>query len=217
MPLGLVMIEQLRPKTALPFDVHLMVDNNDFFVRELTKTPGLVQQISVHVESSTHLDRTLGLIRAAGIKAGVALNPATPLSAVDYVRESIDFVVLMTVNPGFAGQKLVTSALRKIADCRKFLDVHHLRIPIEVDGNVSFENIPKMVAAGADILVCGTSSMFARAGSLQENTRKTRETIARGISPTPRRDGRADSVDWPGFVCSRFCVSFVIFVVVPVV
>ena len=176
MPLGLETIRQLRPKTALPFDVHLMVDNADFFVRELVKIG--VQYVSVHVEACKHLDRTLRLILDHGMQAGVALNPATPLAALDYVLESLDFVMLMTVNPGFAGQKLVPSAFRKIADCRAKIGP---QIPIEVDGNVSFENIPKMVAAGADILVAGTSSVFHKDASLPENVRKTRSAIAAGL------------------------------------
>lgn len=176
MPLGLEMIRALRPKTALPFDVHLMVDNADFFVRELVKIG--VQYVSVHAEACKHLDRTLNLIREQGMKAGVALNPATPLEALDYVSESLDFVMLMTVNPGFAGQKLVPSALRKIADCRQKLGPKML---IEVDGNVSFANIPKMVTAGADALVAGTSSVFHKDSTLAENFTITRAAIAAGL------------------------------------
>jgi ribulose-phosphate 3-epimerase len=182
MPLGLETIRQLRPKTAVPFDVHLMVDNADFFVSELV-TIG-VQYVSVHAEACQHLDRTLNLIRDHGMKAGVALNPATPLAALDYVIESLDFVMLMTVNPGFAGQKLVPSAFRKIADCRQKLGPKML---IEVDGNVSFANIPKMVAAGADVLVAGTSSVFHKDAALPENFAKTRAAIAAGL------EGRAPS------------------------
>lgn len=179
MPLGLVTLQQLRPLTKLPFDVHLMVENNDFFVRQLLDIG--VEQISVHAESSTHLDRTLALIKSGGAKAGVALNPHTPISALDYCLEQLDFVLLMTVNPGFAGQKMVGSALRKIADCRAYLDARAPHVPIMVDGNVSFENIPSMVAAGADILVCGTSSMFAPGDTYAANARRTREAIAEGV------------------------------------
>ncbi|MGD0093310.1 MAG: ribulose-phosphate 3-epimerase [Planctomycetota bacterium] len=180
MPLGLETPRQLRPKTALPFDVHLMVNDNDFFVRAAAALGA--QMISVHVESSVHLDRTLALIRTLGARAGAALNPATPLDALDYVLERLDFVLLMTVNPGFAGQEAVPSAFRKIRDCCAYLAARGLRIPIEVDGNVSFENIPGMVAAGADILVAGSSSLFSAQGSLEENFRKTREMIALGLA-----------------------------------
>ncbi len=184
MPLGLETIRALRPITALPFDIHLMVENADFFVRELAQIG--VEWISVHAEACRHLDRTLNLIRGLGIKAGVALNPATPLSALDYVMESLDFILLMTVNPGFAGQKLVSSAFRKIGDCRSKVGP---KLPIEVDGNVSFENIPNMVAAGADVLVAGTSSVFHKGASLPENMAKTRAAIAAGWSkrtPAPK-------------------------------
>ncbi len=179
MPIGLVLIEQLRQKTDCAFDIHLMVNNNDFFVEAVANIG--VQQIAVHAESAIHLDRTLSVIQGHGIKAGVALNPATPLSAITYVIDRLDFVLIMTVNPGFAGQKLVPATLRKIAQCRTFLDKHDANLPIEVDGNVSFENIPKMVAAGADILVGGSSSVFHTSGSRAENIQQIRHAIALGL------------------------------------
>ena len=180
MPIGLALIEQLRPKTDTAFDIHLMVENNDFFVDAVAAIG--VQQIAVHVESATHLDRTLSLIQAHRIKVGAALSPATPLSALDYVLERLDFVLIMTVNPGFAGQKLVPATLRKIAECRAFLERRGVKVPIEVDGNVSFENIPKMVAAGADILVGGTSSVFHKAGSRAQNLQRAQHAIALGLA-----------------------------------
>jgi ribulose-phosphate 3-epimerase len=180
MPLGLGLIEQLRSHSDLPFDVHLMVDNSDFFVEKLARIG--VEQISVHAESALHLDRTLALIRSHGIKAGVALNPATPLNVLAYMLEQLDFVLIMTVNPGFAGQKMVPAALRKIADCHAFLHNHQLDVPIQVDGNVSFGNIPAMVAAGADILVGGTSSVFHKDGSIRQNVARTRQAIAEGLA-----------------------------------
>ena len=180
MPLGLGLIEQLRPHSDLPFDAHLMVENNDFFVEKLARIG--VEQISVHAESALHLDRTLALIRSHGIKAGVALNPATSLNALNYVLEQLDFVLIMTVNPGFAGQKMVPAAIRKIADCHAFLREQKLDIPIEVDGNVSFENIPAMVAAGADVLVGGTSSVFHNDASIRQNVAHTRQVIAAGLA-----------------------------------
>ncbi len=187
MPIGLALIEQLRPKTDCAFDIHLMVENNDFFVDAVAAVG--VQQIAVHVESATHLDRTLSLIQAHGIKAGAALNPATPLSALDYVLDRLDFVLIMTVNPGFAGQKVVPATLRKIEACRTFLDRHAVELPIEVDGNVSFENIPRMVSAGADILVGGTSSVFQKSGSRLENVQRTQKAIAIGLA---EREGSTD-------------------------
>jgi ribulose-phosphate 3-epimerase len=179
MPVGLVLLEQLRPRTQLPFDVHLMVDNSDFFVQNLA--PIGIRQICVHAESTVHLDRTLTLIRSLGVGAGVALNPSTPLSALTYVLDQMDLVLIMTVNPGFAGQQMVPSACRKIHDCRALLEEHSADLPIEVDGNVSFEKIPRLVAVGADILVGGTSSIFHKDGTLLENTRRARQAIAEGL------------------------------------
>ncbi len=180
MPLGMVVLEQLRERTHLPFDVHLMVEDNDFFIRKVL--PLGVQMISVHTESSRHLDRTLSLIREGGAMAGVALNPATPFSVLDYVLEKVDFVLLMGVNPGFAGQRLVPITLRKIADCRRFLDERGFtHIAIQVDGNVSFENIPKMVAAGADILVLGSSSLYHPQGTLWQNHRRVVQAAREGL------------------------------------
>lgn len=181
MPMGLVQLSQLRGLTMLPYDAHLMVSEPDPLIRELAKVG--TQYCSVHAEACRHLDRTLSLIRDQGIKAGVALNPATPLSVLDYVLDRLDFVLIMTVNPGFAGQKIVPAAIRKITDCRMYLDraQPHRRIPIEVDGNVSFDHISDMVAAGGDILVAGTSSIFHPAQSIKDNIADMHKQIADGI------------------------------------
>ncbi|MCO6453275.1 MAG: ribulose-phosphate 3-epimerase [Caldilineales bacterium] len=179
MPLGLGMLEMMRARTGLPFDAHLMVENNDFFIEKLAAIG--VQMISVHAESARHLDRTLALIQAAGAQAGVALNPATPLSALDFVLERLDYLLIMTVNPGFAAQKLVPSGLRKLVAARAYLRERGLDIPIQADGNVSFANIPPMVAAGADILVGGTSSVFHKDASIGENVARARVAIAEGL------------------------------------
>ncbi len=178
--LGFEQLKLLRPRTALPIEVHLMVEDNDLFVK-LARDAG-ADWVSVHAESCRHLDRTLSTIRQLGMKAGVALNPATPIDSLRFVLDRLDFVLLMTVNPGFAGQQLVPSAIDKIRETKEFLTAHGLDIPIEVDGNVSFRNIPEMVAAGADILVAGTSSLFAKDASLNENVTKTRAAIAQGLT-----------------------------------
>lgn len=181
MPLGLGVLEQLRPKTHLPIDVHLMVADNDFFI-ELLKDIG-VDQISVHVESCTHLDRTLARIREIGARAGAAINPGTPLEAIEYVVERLDYVLVMTVNPGYAGQQMTPASIRKIADCRRMLDDRGYReLPIQVDGNVSFENIPAMVAAGAANLVAGTSSIFHKSAPMRENMERINQAIAAGLA-----------------------------------
>jgi ribulose-phosphate 3-epimerase len=186
MPMGLSMLEQLRPKTSLPIDVHLMVADNDFFIDLMTDMG--VDRISVHVESCKHLDRTLTRVREIGAQAGVAINPATPLDAIEYVLERLDYVLVMTVNPGFAGQKMTPGSIRKIQECRRMLDDRgYSEMPIQVDGNVSFENIPAMVAAGAANLVAGTSSIFHKSGSMSENKNRIAEAIEEGL--TQRRQG----------------------------
>lgn len=180
MPIGFEALRQLRPKTSLPFDAHLMVMDHEFFVRELLKIG--VEQISVHVESGRHLDRTLAAIRDAGVRAGVALNPGTPLHTLEYVLERLDFVLIMTVNPGYAGQQMVPAGLRKLEDCRNYLDARGVDIPIQVDGQVSFSNIPDMVAAGADCLVAGSSSLFHAGGTRSENMVKIKAAIRAGLA-----------------------------------
>jgi ribulose-phosphate 3-epimerase len=138
MPIGIEVVRRLRERTNLPFDVHLMVDNNEFFIEEMIGIG--VQQICFHQESAFHVDRLLDLIKEKQVKAGIAISPATPLSVLDFVAEKLDFVMLMLINPGFAGhsgQTQVPYGLRKIAECRKLLTDRHLDIPIEVDGRVS--------------------------------------------------------------------------------
>ena len=179
MPLGLETARQLRSMTHLPFDAHLMVDLNDFFIRQMSELGA--NMVSVHVESCMHLDRALALIRALGMRAGVALNPSTPLQVLDYVLDRLDFVMLMTVNPGFAGQRITPASLKKIADCHTYLKEKGKSIPIEVDGNVSFDNIPPMVAAGADILVAGTSSVYHSGAGILENMTRTRKLATQGL------------------------------------
>lgn len=179
MPLGLAVITELSKKTALPLDVHLMVENSEFFISAL---PPLAR-ISVHVEFCTHLDRTLTQIRATGAKAGIALNPSTPLSVIDWVLERIDYVLIMTVNPGFAGQQLTPASLRKITECRRKLDdAGFSQVEIQVDGNVSFENIPLMVAAGARNLVAGTSSIFHSSDCWKNNVDRMQSGILEGLT-----------------------------------
>ncbi len=180
MPLGLETIRQLRRITALRFDAHLMVNQNDFFVREMAACG--VDMVSVHVESALHLDRTLALIRSLGMTVGAALNPATPLSALDYVLDRLDFVLLMTVNPGYAGQELTPASMAKIADCRAYLRRKKRPLPIQVDGNVSIEHMETMVAVGADILVAGSSSVFRKETSLPNAVSMSRSITARGLA-----------------------------------
>ncbi len=157
-----------------------MVEDNDWFIGELARMR--VERIAVHAESARHLERTLALIRDSGAAAGVALNPATTPEVLEYVLDRVDFVLVMTVNPGFAGQKMVSSAFRKIAACRRYLDERGSAAAIEVDGNVSFDNIPGMVAAGARILVAGSSSLFAPGAPLERNMERLGRAAAVGLA-----------------------------------
>lgn len=183
MPVGLAQVEAVARSARVPVDVHLMVMDNDWFVERLA---GLgVAYLSVHVESARHLDRTLARIRDLGMRAGAALSPATPVSALTHVLHRLDFVLLMAVNPGFAGQTLVPGAVARIAECRRWLRDQGVSVPIQVDGNVSFENIPEMVAAGADILVCGSSSVFHPSGNRRDNITRARMAIRDGLRRRP--------------------------------
>lgn len=157
MPLGLDTVRQLRAKTDLEFDCHVMTTEPDFFVDELLDIG--VQQIVFHAETAPHIDGMLNKIHAAGVKAGVALRPATPLSTLEYVLEKCDTVLLMLINPGYAsvkGEKQVDYAERKICELRQMIRTRGLDTRIELDGRVSAENIQKY-AELAELYVCGST------------------------------------------------------------
>ena len=151
---GPPVVAAIRKVTKLPLDVHLMIDNPDKFVEEFAAAGA--DSISVHVEAVTHLNRTIAGIKESNVKAAVVLNPATPLTALDYVLEDVDMVLLMSVNPGFGGQKFIQSVLPKIRALRQLIDTKKLRTSIEVDGGINAETAKQAVAAGADILVAGS-------------------------------------------------------------
>ncbi len=174
--LGTDYCKALKKITKIPLDIHMMVNDPESKLSWFPIEEG--DYVSVHLESTKHLQKALSQIRERGGKPMVALNPATPICMLESVLEDIDGVLLMTVNPGFAGQKLVESTLKKIAQLRKYLDENgYERVEIEVDGNVSFENAKRMKAAGANIFVVGTSSVFNPAFSLSEGIGKMREAI----------------------------------------
>ncbi len=174
--LGTDYIKNLRKATSIPFDLHLMITNPGEKLSWFDILPG--DYVSVHIEADRHIQRTLSAIRAAGGKPMVAINPGTPLSAIEEVLPDIDAVLIMTVNPGFAGQKLVPQTIGKIERLRALLDeTGYGNVEIEVDGNVNYENAAKMSRAGANIFVAGTSSIFASSGTLEENTAKLREAV----------------------------------------
>jgi len=174
--LGTESIRHLRKASDIPLDIHLMIDRPEDKLAWFDLQPG--EYVSVHVESTNHLQRALARIREYGARPMAALNPATPLSSIEYVLDDIEAVLLMTVNPGYAGQKLVPQTLDKITKLRRMLDESgHPEIRIEVDGNVSFENGKKMRAAGADMFVCGTSSIFHKEGTILENAQRFRRCL----------------------------------------
>ena len=173
--LGPDFVRSVRDMTDIPCDIHLMVWEPERHIAAFSPRKGDI--VSVHAESTVHLQRTLQLIRDTGAHAAIALNPATPLNAMDYVVDDLDAVLVMTVNPGYAGQKLVPAALHKIGETRRYLAEHGSKALIEVDGNVSYENAVKMREQGADIFVAGTSSLFIKDRSLLENAQELRRSI----------------------------------------
>lgn len=158
MPIGLDVVRQLRQKTDLPFDVHLMANEQDYFVGELLEIG--VQQLVFHAECEPHIDNRLNMIRRAGVRAGVALKPATSLTVLDYVLEKCDVVLLMLINPGYAGsakEQQVPYGLRKISELRSLIKGRGLHTKIEIDGRVSPENIEALAKDQADIFVAGST------------------------------------------------------------
>ncbi len=173
---GPQILEGLRPLTRLPFDTHLMVRRPERYIERFRRAGSDI--ITVHAEATDHLQRTLVEIRKSGARAGVALNPATPLSAIRHVLDVSDLVLLMTVNPGFAGQPFVPAVVPKIRALARLIRRHNLPIEIEVDGNLGPRTIPLCLEAGADNLVCGTSSIFLPGQDLTATTQQLKASLA---------------------------------------
>lgn len=152
---GSPVIRSLRTVTAMPFDVHLMTYHPEYYFDELEKIG--VEMISFHQEAAIHVDRTVHDIKSRGIKAGIALNPGTSLSTLEFILPLLDFVLIMSVNPGFGGQKFIGYTLEKIKALKAMMKNLNVEIPIEVDGGVSSENVLLLKDAGAEILVAGSS------------------------------------------------------------
>lgn len=174
--LGPDLMRSVREITSIPFDIHLMVQHPENHLELFDIRPGDI--VSIHQESTIHLQRTLQKIKDLGARAAVALNPATPIYCIEDVLDDIGIVLIMTVNPGFARQKLVPATLKKIAHMKKYLeDNGYGHILIEVDGNVSYENAKKMREAGADIFVAGTSSLFINGKDILSTSAELRKWI----------------------------------------
>lgn len=173
--LGTDFVKKLHKSTNIPLDLHLMIDRPEDKIEWFELKENDI--VSVHFEATNHLQRTLQRIKNKGAKAMVAINPATPVCMLEEVLDDIYGVLIMTVNPGYAGQKLIPSALEKISKTRKFLDEHgKTDILIEVDGNVSYENAKLMSDKGANIFVAGTSAIFANS-ELENNIEKFKNII----------------------------------------
>jgi ribulose-phosphate 3-epimerase len=152
---GPFIVEWVRKTTKLPIDAHLMIENPDNFIGAFARAGA--NMISVHPEATYHLDRTLNHIRQAGCQAGVVLNPATPLAMIEEVIAEVDYVLLMSVNPGFSGQKFIPSSLDKLRRLRDLIRMKFSPARIEIDGGVGIGNAAEVVAAGAEILVAGSA------------------------------------------------------------
>jgi ribulose-phosphate 3-epimerase len=153
--LGPSMIASLRKTTRLPFDVHLMIENPENYIEAFAVAGADI--ITIHVEAANHLHRTIDQIKKLGKKAGVSLNPATPLTQVEEILPDIDLLLIMTVNPGFGGQQFIKNTLPKIAKARKTLNALSNKPLLEVDGGVNLKNIKSIAEAGAEVLVAGNS------------------------------------------------------------
>jgi ribulose-phosphate 3-epimerase len=153
--IGPLVVEALRRVTDKPLDVHLMIENPDLYIPEFARAGADI--ITVHQEAVPHLHRTVQLIKSFGKKAGVSLNPATPVTTLDVILDDLDLVLVMSVNPGFGGQAFIPSALDKIRALRQRISQRGLATELEVDGGVKIDNIRAVVAAGADVLVAGSA------------------------------------------------------------
>jgi ribulose-phosphate 3-epimerase len=170
--IGPAVVKALRPHTEKVFDVHLMIAPVDPYIEAFAAAGADI--LTVHPESGPHLHRTLQSIRAMGKKAGVVLNPGTPVHVVEPVMDLLDLILVMSVNPGFGGQSFISSQLDKIARLREMIDASGREIDLEVDGGINFETAPRAVAAGADVLVAGTATFNGGPDSYAKNIRRLR-------------------------------------------
>lgn len=169
---GMPVLKSVRKATERILDVHLMIENPERYVDEFADCGA--DLITVHAESCRHLDRVISQIHQKGKKAGVALNPATSLSALDYVLDKVDMVLIMTVNPGFGGQKFIESSYGKIRDLKNRMEAAGLHTDIEVDGGINADTLPGVLEAGANVIVAG-SAVFK--GNIAENVRNLKNIM----------------------------------------
>jgi ribulose-phosphate 3-epimerase len=153
--IGPLIVEAVKRSTRLTRDVHLMIENPDAYIADFAKAGSSI--ITVHAEVCNHLHRTIHAIKDLNVKAGVVLNPATPLSAIDWILEDVDMVLLMSVNPGFGGQKFIPQSIQKIKDLKKSIETKGLNTLIQVDGGINIDTIGMVSEAGADVFVAGSA------------------------------------------------------------
>ncbi|UCH73453.1 MAG: ribulose-phosphate 3-epimerase [Rhodospirillales bacterium] len=170
--IGPGVVKSLRRHSEKVFDVHLMIAPVDPYIEDFAAAGADI--ITVHVEATPHIHRTLQLIRSLGKKAGISLNPSTPASAVDYLIDEVDLVLVMSVNPGFGGQAFIESQLDKVAELRRRIDETGRDIDLEIDGGINFETAPRAIAAGVNVLVAGTATFSGGPDAYQANIRRLR-------------------------------------------
>lgn len=164
---GMPLIKSIREVTELFFDVHLMIDSPERYIKDFADCGA--DMITIHAESTNHLNRAVMAVKELGLKVGVALNPATPLSVLEYILDDVDMVLIMTVNPGFGGQKYIPTMTDKIRELRAMIQKRGLNVDIEVDGGIKVDNVKEVLAAGANVIVAG-SAVFGAA--TEENARE---------------------------------------------
>jgi ribulose-phosphate 3-epimerase len=174
--IGPVVVAAIRPYTTIPLDVHLMIESPEKYIQQFAQAGANI--ITVHVEVCPHLHKVVESIKELGVKAGVSLNPSTPLTAVNEVLPSLDLVLLMSVNPGFGGQQFIESTIGKIARLRRMLDELGLTAELEVDGGINAEIAPRVAQAGAQVLVAG-AAVFNRKESVAQALGRIRESLSK--------------------------------------
>ena len=170
---GIPIIKSIRGLTKLPFDVHLMIENPSRFVKDFAEAGA--DMITIHWEADIHIDRTINLIKSLGLKCGIVLNPATSVEVLKYILPELDMVLLMSVNPGFGGQKYISYTTEKIRDLKNMIKSKGLNTLIEVDGGIDSGNIQEVALAGADIIVAG-SAVF-KDNNIEENIKLLKECV----------------------------------------
>jgi ribulose-phosphate 3-epimerase len=175
--IGLPVIKSIARATRLPLDAHLMISEPGRYAEQFVEAGA--KMVSVHVETDAHLHRTLAAIKAKGAQAGVAINPATPLIALEEALPYADFILLMSVNPGFGGQKFIKTSLDKVRRLRRMIEERGLKTRIEIDGGIDASNISEIVAAGAEIIVAGTAVFGA--GDPARSVRELRDAAAQWV------------------------------------